>query len=484
MNHTPSIACLLLSFFVSPGCANFYCNIHVVIEDGLYSMWDRDSGIVQTSVTSIISNLNRIYTGTVFQEMGLEFQIAKITIGSDICSGPTTSKHSKHCLTKFSQMQNSTEYCLHYLFSYRDFLGGHVGLAWPGVVCKDQEFSKVSFNTGLVSFLNSGWNQTIPMVSENLAHEIGHNFGAIHDQITESCNTTGYIMGESGTSLLEKATFESRSFSPCSERCIKQDLQAIFSSREGNPHEACKARRGYDYHPFAYKKAMCFTTEKISPSGILLHNTRSSGVLWGFIWSLVFLLGFLLLLCCCFYARSPIKPTAQMGQYLERLSAESGARSTLLMTRMSATASVGLTRLEVRTKDNLEKISNISRNNMGNLSVRARDQLGTVSSSIRNNVSSISVKTRDNLDEIKSTYFDRVSAQSNKTQMSTVSIDSFEDSDGASEAFLQIQEETSQNKLKFVKAAKREVARVDIELVHNQDLVVKTDSNQFTPIGL
>ena len=47
-----------------------------------------------------------------------------------------------------------------------------MGLAWPGVVCKDQEFSKVSFNTGLVSFLNSGWNQTIPMVSENLAHEV------------------------------------------------------------------------------------------------------------------------------------------------------------------------------------------------------------------------------------------------------------------------------------------------------------------------
>eukprot|EP00092_Neocalanus_flemingeri_P008939 GFUD01009616.1.p1 GENE.GFUD01009616.1~~GFUD01009616.1.p1 ORF type:complete len:480 (+),score=109.95 GFUD01009616.1:684-2123(+) len=477
---------ILLLFLVPyPGCASYYCNIHVVIEDGLYAMWNRDSGIAKTTVTSIISNLNRIYTDTVFQEMGLLFQVAKITIAPDICAGPTTSEHSKACLTKFSQNTNSTEHCLNYLFTYRDFSGGQVGSAWPGYVCLDQEFAKLSLNTGLVSFLNFEQNQTLTMVSENLAHEIGHNFGAIHDEITEHCNTSGFLMGQSGTSLLTKDTLEGRSFSSCSERCIKQDLEAIFQSKKGNPHEACKSGPGSEkrYRPLAHKKKLCFTTEKISSSKILLHNTKTSGVLWGLVWSFVTLLCFLVLLCCCLYARSPVKPTTHMGRYLERFSAESGANASLLMTRMSANASVGLTRLEVRTKDNLDKISNLSRDNIGNMSVRAREQIGSVSDSIRRNVSSLRVKTRDNFDDVKESYFERDSARSNQSQMSTVTLDSFDDPDDSSEAFLNNQEENV-TKVKFVKAAKREVDRADIELVHNQDLVMKTDMKVFTPIVL
>lgn len=476
---------LFLLFFLlsATECSGYFCNIHVVIEDGLFEMWNRDREIAKSSVNTIISNLNRIYTGTVFQEMGLQFQAAKISIGPDLCSGPITSIHSKQCLVKFSQMTNSTEYCLHYLFTYRDFSGGHVGLAWPGVVCKDSAFTQ-SYNTGLVSFLNAGWNQTLTMVSENLAHEIGHNFGAIHDEITDHCDRPGYIMSESGTSLLAKTTLESRSFSSCSERCIKQDLEAILNSREGTPHEACKSKPSIKYRPFAYKKKMCFTTEKIPVSDIMMHYTWTSGVLWGFLWSMVALLCFLLILCCCFYARSPIRPTTQMGEYLERLSAESGANATLLMTRMSANASVGLSRLEVRTKDNLDKMNNISRNNVKNISVRAREQVDTVSGIIRNNVTSLSVRARSNVDEIKSSYLERDSARSIQTQASTVSLDSFEDSDdGASEAFLENQDE-NQPKPKFVKAAKREVDRRDIELVHNQELVMKTDIKDFTPIDV
>jgi len=473
---------LLILLLSSKAGANFFCNIHVVVEDGLFDMWDRDSDITASSVTTIISNLNRIYTGTVFQQMRLQFQTAKITIGPEVCSGPTASLHSKQCLLKFSQMTNSTEYCLHYLFTYRDFSGGHVGLAWPGVVCKDSAFV-TSFNTGLVSFVNHGFNQTLTMVSENLAHEIGHNFGAIHDEITEHCDTPGYIMGESGTSALAQQSLESLSFSSCSERCIKQDLEAIINSREGNPHEACKSKPEIKYRPFAYKKKMCFTTEVIPESDVYIHHTQTSGVMWGFLWSMVALVTFLVLLCCCFYARSPIRPTTQMGQYLERISAESGANASLMFTRVSANASVGLSRLEVRTKDNLEKLNNISRNNVGNISVRAREHMENVSGIVRDNVTSLSVRTRSNLDEIKSAYFERDSAVSNQSQVSTVSLDSFDDSDGASETFLSNQDK-NQPKPKFVKASKREVDRGDIELVHNQELVVKTDIKDFTPIVL
>ena len=159
-----------------------------------------------------------------------------------------------------------------------------------------------------------------------------------------------------------------------------------------------------------------------------------------------------------------------------RISAESGASASLLLTRLSANASVGLSRLEVRTKDNIERMQHISPPNI-------RDQLDNMSTMVRDNVTSLTVKTRSNLESIRSAYMERESAKSHQTQVSTVSLDSFDDDDDddATEAFLGHQGEA---KAKFVKAAKREVTREDIELVHNTELVVKTGIEDFTPIIL
>ena len=162
---------LMCIFYTSN--ATYYCNMHVVIEDCLFDMWNRDAGIAKSSVTTIINNLNRVYHNTVFQQMDLEFQLEKLSLGSEICSSKDAKLHSKACLHKFSHhsLTNSSLYCLHYLFTYRDFANGHVGLAFPGVVCKDSSVSQ-AFNVGLITFLNAGWNQSLEMASENLAHEV------------------------------------------------------------------------------------------------------------------------------------------------------------------------------------------------------------------------------------------------------------------------------------------------------------------------
>lgn len=79
---------------------------------------------------------------------------------------------------QYHSEDDSSEFCLSYRFTNRDFNGGVLGLAYvakrgsAGGICEDR------LNTGIVTILN--YNRRVPtaMTTLTLAHEAGHNFGS------------------------------------------------------------------------------------------------------------------------------------------------------------------------------------------------------------------------------------------------------------------------------------------------------------------
>jgi hypothetical protein len=149
---------------------------------------------------AVVARMN-VVDGIYSEQVGIHINVSEIRALT--ANGTLNSTSATTLLTQFSDFASSPGFNnpgIAHLFTGRDMVGNTVGIAYIGALClKD-------YGVGV-----SQTNGTGTAGALTIAHEMGHNFGAPHDNQNGSA-----CAGTPGTFIMNPSLNGSTQFSPCS----------------------------------------------------------------------------------------------------------------------------------------------------------------------------------------------------------------------------------------------------------------------------
>ncbi|KAH6929857.1 hypothetical protein HPB50_006420 [Hyalomma asiaticum] len=234
------------------------CHMQIVVDHMLYEFFAKgtDDKTARERITSMVgthmASTNIIYSTTDFRGVvGMRFVIQDLRINdTSACDGAEAARNpfcrsdlDANLMLQLFALEERNDFCLSYAWTNRDLGEGTLGLAYLAYASEKfggacEKFRSVNtrdgirlmaLNTGVITLYLHGGPVALAVSEVTVAHEIGHSFGALHDE-TPECTPGGasgnYIMFARATTGLQPFN---RRFSPCSIRSISAVLHAILN---------------------------------------------------------------------------------------------------------------------------------------------------------------------------------------------------------------------------------------------------------------